>query len=84
MTRCEITELLVEQCDHCRQKAAPPARKKYTVKPGRAALQPLVARFAGRCVNCNASFEDGETIAPLYEGPDRVGWLGTCCQELWA
>ncbi len=71
MTRCERTDLLVEQCDHCRHPEAP--RRRQAVA-GRA----ITALYPGKCRGCDKAFAPGESITPAVVDGFRT-WLGPCC-----
>lgn len=65
--QCSVTELLVDQCAHCRP--APPA-------PARSGLGPwFSANYRGDCAGCGAGFDLFDEIRADGEG----GWLGACC-----
>jgi hypothetical protein len=72
--RCTVTELMVEQCDHCRPKPAPmfsaPAssRASYSF--------PISASFESWCITCGDRIDHGDEICL---GPD--GWIHTDCRE---
>jgi hypothetical protein len=65
--RCEITELLADQCAHCRRIPDPPPRTL-----GR----PFRAVYAGRCCDCDTPFDISDRIRAA--GDD--GYTGPCCQ----
>lgn len=65
--RCEITDLLAEQCAHCRKLPDPLPRQIG---------QPFTAAYAGRCVDCDTRFEPGDSIRrDLADG----AYVGPCC-----
>ncbi|WP_214103200.1 hypothetical protein [Acrocarpospora catenulata] len=64
--RCELTELIREQCAHCRP-APPPEPRLY----GRW----FAAQFPGDCAGCGERFEEGDEIRWDGEG----GYLAECC-----
>ena len=65
--RCDLTDLIVEQCAHCRQATAPAAAQN---------LGPtLAAGYAGVCSGCGDEFDQGETIQADGQG----GWVLTVC-----
>ncbi len=57
--RCERTELLVEQCSHCRAHAAPEL-VEVTAR--------FFARFSGRCANCDGRIHEGDRIGRTIDG----------------
>jgi len=68
MTRCEVTELEVSGCAHCRKLPdAPPEIRS---------LGPFfAAAYPGRCSDCDGYFGDGDRIRADGEG----GYLCTDC-----
>lgn len=68
--RCERTELLVSQCDHCRPKP-PVAKPEISYR--------FNAMYPGRCSICDFGFYEDTRIGRLADGdlacPD-------CCEEL--
>lgn len=76
--RCERTELLVDQCAHCRGHADPAAEALAAERLDRHAEDPedairIPARFAGRCPSCGEHIHPGDTIVRRAEA-----W---CCTE---
>jgi len=70
-TRCPVTELLVEQCAHCRPAPAPDPFDE-PARPGGGWFE---ARYEGRCSHCGFPIEPGEAIRSDGEG----GWLCSDC-----
>jgi hypothetical protein len=66
--RCPITELLVDQCAHCRPA---PARVEPELGPW------FAAAFRGRCASCDGWFDEFELIRADGAG----GWLAQCCGQ---
>ncbi len=69
--RCELTELPVSGCAHCRPKPV-------VLDPGGLELllgPQFTARFAGACGCCDGYINEGDTIAALIDGP------GYACPE---
>ena len=65
---CELTELEVTSCAHCRGTAEPP--------PVARSLGPwFSAAYAGRCEDCGDRFEAGAQIRADGDG----GYLAQCC-----
>lgn len=65
-SRCDMTDLIVESCAHCRH----PAERPFN--PGDLAHgQPFDARYAGHCGNesCGRWFREGDSIARLEDDP---------------
>ena len=67
--RCVMTELLVDQCAHCRPPADPVT--DFFADPGRTTIQ---ARYPGRCPDCGERIEEGDEIT---SSPD--GWVCEGC-----
>jgi hypothetical protein len=66
--RCDVTDLLVSACAHCRP--APPAEASST------RLGPwFAATYAGTCAGCGGQLERGDRIRADGDG----GYLGDCC-----
>jgi len=55
--RCELTELYISQCAHCRKLGDPPLRKR----PGRSWFN---AHYPGRCGECDNFIQVGDQIKP--------------------
>lgn len=65
--RCDVTDLLAEQCAHCRKLPDPPLREL-----GR----PFPAEYDGRCIDCGDWFTAGATIR---RDSEECGYVGPCC-----
>jgi hypothetical protein len=71
--RCDVTDLLVSACAHCRP--APPAEASST------RLGPwFAATYAGTCAGCGGQLERGDRIRADGDG----GYLGDCCGNISA
>lgn len=70
--RCILTELLVDQCGHCRT-SEPAARTDRSTRPG----PWFTATYAGECDGCGGQIEPGDQIRADGEG----GWQGECCGD---
>lgn len=68
--RCDVTELFVDQCAHCRRLPDPAPRVL-----GR----PFTAAAPGRCVDCDQTFQAGDRIR---RDPAEGGYVGRCCSEV--
>lgn len=72
--RCGVTELLVEQCAHCRKVPDPAVE-------GAAGLGPWIsARYRGKCSGCGLPFDVFDDI----RGDGAGGWLARCCDNYLA
>lgn len=71
--RCELTELLVTDCAHCR------GITEETLKPPKwsGPSSPIPAAYPGRCSGCGERITPGDLILSDKEG----GWLGACCLD---
>jgi hypothetical protein len=67
--RCELTELIKDQCGHCRPKPPPAPRENTGYGPW------FPANFPGWCSGCGGEFGTGDEIRS-----DGCGeWLAECC-----
>lgn len=92
--RCELTELLIEQCG-CRLHAGAagatargltaevePYARRNGDQPSYGA--PIIARYGGRCPECQERYEPGDTIRPQRfktTGNHTGTWVHTECAE---
>lgn len=72
--RCPVTELLADQCGHCRLPAGSAARTRATFSPP--ALITTVAAGYSSCSACDERVDPGDTIAKV----DGV-WIHIECAE---
>lgn len=70
MTRCDVTELFVEQCAHCRKI---PAAERTTAMYG----PWFYAQWSGFCSCCGDGFASGERIRADGNGE----YLAECCGD---
>jgi len=71
--RCDVTELLVTQCAHCRRTPDQPQPH-----PARVLGQQWRAAYPGKCLACGAHFAPGDWIGrTAIQG--EAGYLGPCC-----
>lgn len=70
--RCDLTELIVRECAHCRRIPDPPLPRTH----GR----PFQAVYDGRCCDCGRQYRVGEQIQRVTDD-DGIGYLGPCCRE---
>jgi hypothetical protein len=90
--RCEVTELLVGQCG-CRLHAGASGTRArgltmepYARRNGDSPIYgpPVVARYGGRCPECQERYEPGHTIRPQRFRTVDVGtgqWAHAECAE---
>jgi hypothetical protein len=71
IARCELTELPLEGCAHCRGDVLEEPTIPPTSRPWFHAIYP------GTCAACAAPFEPGTPIR--LEAPR--GWRADCCRE---
>lgn len=69
-TRCDLTDLYVRDCAHCRGIPDPPPTER---RLGRW----FAAAFPGHCTDCDDQFDTGDRIRADGES----GYLATCCGE---
>jgi hypothetical protein len=70
-TRCERTELLVDQCGHCRGLDGPKS------DDDRLPVSHIIgAKFAGRCIACDTTFPIDTQIGYV---PAEDGWVRMAC-----
>jgi hypothetical protein len=69
--RCVVTELLPDECAHCR-RIPDPGREPA---PARAVVT-ITAGYPGRCADCGEPFRAGATITA---DPEGHGWVADCC-----
>lgn len=67
--RCTVTELLIDQCAHCRPA---PAEPQPDLGPW------FAATYSGACAGCGARFAEFDEIRADGEG----GWLARCCGDI--
>lgn len=72
--RCSLTELLVDQCAHCR---AP--RQPMQVNPSESYGPVFVASFGGSCADCGDRVEEGDRIAALEVDREPAGYVHEEC-----
>lgn len=60
--RCDLTDLLVDQCAHCQghTDTAPEKAERTGL--------PIPARYPGACTHCGQPFAEGDPIAYTAEG----------------
>jgi hypothetical protein len=69
--RCDMTDLLKDQCAHCKPKPPTPPRDTSDYGPW------FNARFDGDCDDCGASIYEGDEI----RSDGAEGWLCERCGE---
>lgn len=78
-TRCELTDLLVDQC------ACPQHRGGFTPQEEASSLRDPSepahpARWPGRCAHCWTPFQVGTPIR-ARQTPTGAVWIADCCTE---
>lgn len=76
-TRCDLSELLVTDCAHCRKTQDPFAEPTRTHRGGGTMGPPITASYPGKCA-CGEWFNAGEPIRADGDG----GWLARCCGDV--
>lgn len=81
MERCELTELLVRECAHCRPLPAwlDELRRDLLAQPGW-----VTATQMGTCAGCGDDYAPGAAIRPLRGHPYKDGQrcvLAECCAD---
>lgn len=76
--RCELTDLLVDGCAHCRGNTVSPDEEATAEQAALAATAPWFhAVYPGVCAACGTPFTAGTPIR--MELPR--GWRADCCRE---
>lgn len=66
--RCDVTDLLTDQCGHCLNGGKPIPKPQKAQRPKRF----IEAKYAGTCVDCGDRYGPGDDIAWT-----EFGWV--CC-----
>ena len=66
--RCEVTELEVSGCAHCRKAVDLPVERRILGRP-------FASWYGGRCSDCDERFSVDDLIRADGEG----GYIGPCC-----
>jgi len=74
--RCDLTELLVADCAHCRGLKSPDEQAASERRRLIASGRWIPAQYPGTCEQCGERFEVGAAIRMF---PD--GWRADCCGE---
>lgn len=76
--RCDLTELLVTDCAHCRRLPELDVREpEPRHQPDGYGGPTVIAEYGGRCVDCGEPVRPGEPITLTEDG-----WVGQCCAEV--
>lgn len=78
MIRCDKTDLLVDQCAHCRRLLDPGDEARQQRKALISTGEWIEAKWRGKCVRCGEWFPEGAAIRPAE---DRLGWIAECCGD---
>lgn len=76
--RCDLTELYVDECAHCRPPADPAA--DFLNGPQTEMGPWFPAAHPGGCNQCGTRFEQDDQIRADGEG----GWVAECCGQVQA
>lgn len=77
--RCERTELLVDDCAHCRgHKSIEEQVADERIQLGEARTRWFNAIYPGKCAGCGTPFDEGNLIHGV---PGHAGWVAECCAE---
>lgn len=91
--RCDLTELLVDQCAHCKgndktveeQDTAERLALRARLLSGRVGGGWFPSQYAGKCWACSDCFEVGTAIRRTRDGElfrdTEPGYVGECCAE---
>lgn len=74
--RCALTELLTDQCAHCRQGTRRPrlVTDLFDTPGGDHEIAyTFTARWPGHCDGCTESFEAGAVISRTHDGDNLCG-----------
>lgn len=77
--RCDLTDLLVDQCAHCKKQLS--VEEEVAAERSQRAADVtgwIEAQYPGACCRCGERIAIGDLIT--LSSPYRsVGWIGTCC-----
>jgi hypothetical protein len=76
--RCDNTDLLVDQCAHCRNLVDPEEEMKRQRSALVASGRWLRAVHKGKCARCGEWFNEG---AAIQRSVDDGGWIADCCSD---
>lgn len=76
--RCDLTDLLVDQCAHCRKLADPEEEARLHRTALVASGQWIRCVHKGKCVRCGEWFNEG---AAIRRSDDDGGWIADCCSD---
>ncbi|PWK81652.1 hypothetical protein C8D88_11663 [Lentzea atacamensis] len=74
--RCDRTDLLVEQCAHCRNLVSPEEEAARQRSALVASGKWLRAVHKGKCARCGEWFGEGSAITRRPSG-----WISDCCAD---
>lgn len=76
--RCDRTDLLIDECAHCRPRAYSPPPIGHVRLGGI-----FAARYPGACALCMRRIESGDWIAPVLDDADDADGYAceTCVEE---
>lgn len=76
-SRCELTELYVDQCAHCRPTPAADPVADFLAGPQILMGSWFPAAYPGACNQCGCRFDEDDQIRADGEG----GWVAECCGQ---
>jgi hypothetical protein len=74
MSRCTVTDLLIDSCAHCRFPSAPTPPDPFS-GPSAKLGRWFTSAYSGSCSGCGEQFEEFDQIRSDGEG----GYLAECC-----
>ena len=75
-TRCKLTELIADQCAHCRGDVGADDELLAHRKRLLQSVRWIVASYPGRCTGCGDWYSPGAAIRR-----DGNSWRAECCAE---
>lgn len=76
--RCDNTDLLVDQCAHCRKLVDPEEEMRRHRSALLASGEWMPSVYKGKCARCGEWFNAG---AAIQRSDDNGGWISDCCAD---
>lgn len=76
--RCDLTDLLTDQCAHCKNLLDPVEEERKQRRGLLAAGIWRASDYPGKCAECGDWFSVG---AAIRRSSDNSGWMGECCAD---